>query len=230
MVIDFGFGDYERVEFTGNYAAAHTSFYASKFGNPVDVFYPMDKSEEQAALHLNGRNACKLYCDFKDNEAKFRAFNNGLAWLTDSPPRSTTYDQLKKKIRTKAISGGKLAEKFASGKEQLIPLIFSHGWLGGRQPNQTLAQEFARNGYIVFIPDHLDGSACYVELEDGSVQLLNKNSAVPSKKLFEKPDNPDCQYWYGTATRRAEEISEIITDILDPKFMRKTLNLNHDKA
>ena len=40
----------------------------------------------------------------------------------------------------------------------LIPVIFSHGLIGNRTFYQLVGQEFASNGFIVFIIDHLDGS------------------------------------------------------------------------
>jgi len=72
-----------------------------------------------------------------------------------------------KKIQTLAVKDAELSKEFLEGKK-LIPVVWSHGLTANSNYYNMLGMEFASNGYIVFILDHLDGSAGYVELKDGT--------------------------------------------------------------
>lgn len=52
-------------------------------------------------------------------------------------------------------------------------MVFSHAEFSTGQNYQLLAQEFASNGYIVFVIDHLCGSSSHFEHEDGEVQSVD---------------------------------------------------------
>ena len=56
-------------------------------------------------------------------------------------------------------------------------MIFSHGAGGAKGIYQLVGQEYASNGYIIFLIDHLDGSCVYTELKDGT--KINFNSNLP---------------------------------------------------
>lgn len=74
-----------------------------------------------------------------------------------------------------------LSGDFMDGKTKLIPVIFSHGLIANRNYYQVMGQEFASNGYIVFIPDHLDGSTSYTLLKDGTKQMFDTSQVRPEE-------------------------------------------------
>ena len=53
-------------------------------------------------------------------------------------------------------------------------MVFSHGMTTCRTIYQCPHAEFASHGYIVFAIDHLDGSASYTELSNGTQFCFNK--------------------------------------------------------
>jgi len=65
-----------------------------------------------------------------------------------------------------ALEDGLLATKFR--KEGIRPVIFSHGWTGASYQYSGLAIDLASHGYLVLIPNHLDGSCFYTEKIDGT--------------------------------------------------------------
>ena len=71
------------------------------------------------------------------------------------------------------MSSADLAHDYKSGSKKLIPIVFSHGLTASRFIYQVYAQELASNGYIVFIPDHIDGSCVYTKLSDGKVMKFD---------------------------------------------------------
>ena len=57
--------------------------------------------------------------------------------------------------------------------KKLTPIIFSHGVCSNNHCFVGLHKEFASHGYIVFALDHLDGTANYTELSDGTPKPFN---------------------------------------------------------
>jgi len=52
-------------------------------------------------------------------------------------------------------------------------MVFSHGMCSNSNCFTGIHKEFASHGYIVFAIDHLDGSANYTELPDGTPKPFN---------------------------------------------------------
>lgn len=47
MVFEFGYGGYERLKLSGGFGVGYKKYYSKKYGNPVSVFYPIDKDYEK---------------------------------------------------------------------------------------------------------------------------------------------------------------------------------------
>lgn len=47
MVAEFGYGGYDDMFLTGKFAVGEKTFFSKKFGNRVNVFYPIDKDYEE---------------------------------------------------------------------------------------------------------------------------------------------------------------------------------------
>lgn len=132
-----------------------------------------------------------------------------LKWLFHLKKADSTYfSQSTKVIRTLAIKDAKLAKEF--GKEKsLTPIVWSHGLIGNSNFYNILGMEFASNGYIVFIPDHLDGSASYTELKDGSPKPFDITQVHPDDGfIIGGKQDPDIKkYWCAKIDHREKELS-----------------------
>ena len=171
--------------------------------NRISVFYPIDKNNAKEIEKQTGTKRYKDLMDYQDNEASFQNVMKGFDWLVsytkneqnDSEPkipenkhRSTYFFQFQKHIKVKAIQYADLAEDFASGREPLIPIMYSHGLLGSAVGYNLTGLELASNGYIVFFIEHLDGSCSYTELSDGSCGVIDTNLKMLLKKYIDQND------------------------------------------
>jgi hypothetical protein len=52
-------------------------------------------------------------------------------------------------------------------KTPLIPIIFSHGNGATRTMNSGFIRDLVSHGYIVFAPDHVDGSCTFTIRKNG---------------------------------------------------------------
>jgi len=75
--------------------------------------------------------------------------------------------------------------------------------------------ELASHGYIVFLPDHHDGSCRYTENKDNTKQWWFDTTAK-----FEYSD------MHPRVKQREQEIKELIDELHQKKFLLKTLNFN----
>jgi cephalosporin-C deacetylase-like acetyl esterase len=76
-------------------------------------------------------------------------------------------------------------ENEAAKTLKLIPIIFSHGFLGNATSVSRHCLELASHGYIVFSMDHMDGSCGYTEKKDGSPFKFHFNKGfyeIPYRK------------------------------------------------
>jgi len=76
MVAQFGYGQYESLELSGKFAVGHRKFYTEKYGNPVNVFYPIDHTGRKYAS-----TDYRLQMDYKNQEANLVAEMANFSWL-----------------------------------------------------------------------------------------------------------------------------------------------------
>ena len=123
---------------------------------------------------------------------------SNLKWLFHLRGQKGTYfSQSTKVIKTLAIKDAKLAQEYAKDKKPLTPLVWSHGLIGNSNAYNIIGMEFASNGYIVFIPDHLDGSTSYTELKDGTPKSFDTSQVHPDDAFIKggKEDPEIKMYW-----------------------------------
>lgn len=101
-----------------------------------------------------------------------------------------------------------------------------------------VGMEMASNGYLVFMLDHLDGTCIYTELQSGERKLFDSDIANPhviydhilndfhkkAKQEMTTSIEEGKQKWHGRIETRASEISELITEFVEPGFIGKLLN------
>ena len=75
--------------------------------------------------------------------------------------------------------------------------------------------ELASCGYIVFVPDHLDGSCTYTELKNGDKKWFNIDMVHHEK---------DITPFHKTLEQRVTEVSWIIDEFSKPEFLKDVLN------
>ena len=78
------------------------------------------------------------------------------------------------------LQGAEIATDFKSGSRKLIPLIHSHGIGMSCEMYQTMAQEMASSGYVVFLIDHKDGTCSFTETENSSLKTF-QDISISSK-------------------------------------------------
>jgi len=61
------------------------------------------------------------------------------------------------------VFNGEIAKDFSEGGRPLIPVIYSHGLCSNRTMHSGTCRDLASHGYIVFAPDHQDGTSSYIE-------------------------------------------------------------------
>lgn len=115
MLIRFGPGDFSRVHLTGKYAVGHQKFYTTKNGNPVGVFFPVDKAQEQKIIKMKGAEAYKVHFDLLDTEELMKQIIEVIFFMAGDKIGSTKLFQYLKKPRNKALEMAEIADDFTSG-------------------------------------------------------------------------------------------------------------------
>jgi len=97
---------------------------------------------------------------------------------------------------------------------KLSPIIFSHGLCNYSAIYSQHNLELASHGYIVFVPNHNDGTCCYTEKSDGTPVVFDRTK---NNKHF---TNNGKQY----IDVRTKEISALIEEMGSEGFLANTLN------
>lgn len=66
MVYEYGLGDFSRVALSGNFSVGFKLYYASRFGAPTSIFYPVDKMHEKLVVQKDGYKSFKRWLDYKN--------------------------------------------------------------------------------------------------------------------------------------------------------------------
>lgn len=107
----------------------------------------------------------KYQYDFIDQEKYLDSILEiGAFFSGGEKPPSTKLFQFMKDVKNPAIQSADLAEDFSSGRQKLIPIVFSPGLAACWRDHQMIGLEMASNGFIVFMIDHFDGTCKYTEL------------------------------------------------------------------
>lgn len=138
-------------------------------------------------------------------------------------------------VRTSALQHPALATDFETGKKKLIPVIFCHDVGMNRNHYQLLAQELASHGFIVFVPDFIDGTCTYTEMgekDSKKPDLRNFNSFDTGSLLMDHLSNQKAKQearteWYQKQQRRLLELETLITDIQRAGFAKTVLKLGN---
>lgn len=188
------------------------------------MFYPVDKEYH---AKVKSKKAAKTWCQVNDKNKFMVAMRECDRWDREMEKSdSARYLKFVKEIRTQAIDCAELSEVFAQGKHKLQPLIFSHGLMFSRHHYQTMAHEFASHGFIVFIPDHLDGSCCYTELKSGDVKNFD-DSRMKFQKQIGQDDHEAREikhYWRSKVDKRVNEVNTLIETISSTDFVKDVLD------
>jgi predicted dienelactone hydrolase len=70
-------------------------------------------------------------------------------------------------IKIDAIKNANLAKDFSSGRKKLRPVLFSHGLFANNKMYTGLCIDLASHGFIVFAPNHSDGSCMHTQNSEG---------------------------------------------------------------
>lgn len=126
LIYMYGFGNFDRIEYSGPYSIGYTMFYLkSASQNPVRVYYPVDKSFEASVQHYKSE-IYKPYLDFRDTSLYFRAHRFMMRILSRYGPAryrsysqccfySSSYHHFIENMRTQAITMAHLAYEFKTG-------------------------------------------------------------------------------------------------------------------
>lgn len=57
---------------------------------------------------------------------------------------------------------------------KMTPIIFSHGSMGDQALYSRHCMELASHGYIIFVPNHNDGSCAYTEKSNGEPVFFDR--------------------------------------------------------
>jgi predicted dienelactone hydrolase len=122
-------------------------------------FYPIDPLEYASKIE---QQASWLQRKHEQVTAQQHAYKQ---WFKINVPYFLLRPQ--QTIKMDAIKDADLAQDFASGKKQLHPVLFSHG-IGANNGSYTgLFIDLASQGYIVFAPNHSDGSCMQTQNSQG---------------------------------------------------------------
>ena len=168
LFMRYGECDFEGIVYHGPYAVGCRSFYCSKSGCPVSVYYPVDK-----ALYEASGAQRKKWLDHNENDRWIKQLCKTISWYKNKPEGSSFIFWPWREIYTQAKVGVQLAYVFAHGKKKMAPILFSHGFCGNRCMYSVIMQELASFGYIVFGLDHLDGSGNYTLLQGNKCMVFN---------------------------------------------------------
>ena len=88
-----------------------------------------------------------------------------------------------------------------------------------------MGQEFASNGYVVFLLDHHDGSSVYTTLRDGSAKVFEKGQVTPDKafKIQNEETEKAKKFWYEKIEVRTREVRALIDEVCREGVMQKVL-------
>ena len=122
-----------------------------------------------------------------------------------------------------------MAKLYSEGRAKIKPIIFSHGLISNRNYYNSMGQEFASNGYIVFLIDHLDGSNIYTLKKDQTVHTVPfDESPHPDIAFKMQTENTESakKFWYQKLEIRTTEVSALIDDIHEKEFLGKVIGFN----
>jgi len=103
---------------------------------------------------------------------------------------------------------GPFSTQFTAKNKKIKPIVLSHGYTGNGNYWSGMCRDFASRGYIIFTPDHCDGSGVFTMKKDGTHVPLD------TTKLFGTYD------WInGKIDTRVSEISELITEFSESGFL-----------
>jgi hypothetical protein len=201
----YGDGSFKNVKITGPYHVASKDCHMpeEEGGNAATVFYPMDK-------HLKDDNTHRFWLNYRQDDKFIRGCCRANTWLYKKPtPQWVLYQW--RNITIDVVPDGPLATDFATGKNKLIPIVFSHGLTASRSLYTVIGRELASHGYIVIFIDHHDGTCAYTEKKKGTgFEPVYFDSSVPwftYKDMKEKTD------------QRVKEATKMITFVSKPKFL-----------
>lgn len=86
--------------------------------------------------------------------------------------------------------------------QNLVPMIFNHGYAGQAHSYSGLFREFASHGYVVISLEACDGSATYTQKQDGT-EIFTKYDA----------EFKDVGMHSGMAEQRGKEVNMLIDDL-----------------
>lgn len=86
---------------------------------------------------------------------------------------------------------------------KLSPVIFSHGMLADSTSYSRHNLELASHGYIVFVPNHHDGSCAYTEKSDGSPIKFDRSVSLSNF----------APVWKKNVDIREQEVHDLIKEI-----------------
>ncbi|CDW83146.1 platelet-activating factor acetylhydrolase [Stylonychia lemnae] len=208
----FMFGDYQFERYPKGFDPYRVGFKkikSDKNGNTVGVFYPIDIAYYEK--HKNDKKFYKL--DRSVYSELMKGFSNlfqlgqketkEISSLVMRPMMNHTLD---------IIENAPLAAPFLNREKELIPIVFSHS-LGGYHMSQTMTMmDYAKHGYIVFGPDHQDGSCLMTFDKDGKVILFDNKHKIAEKPIRVQQLN-----------RRVEEIITFMDELLQQNIVEKKL-------
>jgi pimeloyl-ACP methyl ester carboxylesterase len=137
---------------SGPYGVGHRQTVLEEGTKPiVSIFYPIDKTDYDTYKHDETRNSPFYLDGIKDLEG----IKEGLG--ADTP----NSDKENLAYRLHVLNDAELHQDFSEPKEQLTPIIMSHGLMSNRTTQAALIYHLVSYGCIVYSLNHTDGSATY---------------------------------------------------------------------
>lgn len=197
--IFYGDSNFSLVELSGPYEVGHKDIFMSVTGNAVSVFYPMDKDVHNKILDEEPE---------RNTQWLRYGYNTRLGGARATAPWGKEYHshpfiwKFVDGARLDTAQDGELAKDFADGSKTLVPVIYSHGLTSTRTFQSGSCRDLASNGYIVFAPDHHDGTCNYSRLKNGE------------ERYWTSMLNPDDQETFLSRLEvRLTEVKQLIDDI-----------------
>jgi predicted dienelactone hydrolase len=184
-------------------------------GSEVSVFYPVDMDEYMKAIRA-GKNT--MWLRHGDHTLLGLAKASIPYGREDHP--SLFWFRYFRRIRMDTATDAEISKDFMTdktsmdvehiNKNQLVPVIFSHGLSANRTLHSGTCRDLASFGYIVFAPDHMDLTCSYFEGQDG------KGTYYCNKR-----DSHDLQFRQSQLDQRVKEVRALIDEISQPSFLQK---------